>query len=112
MPTGSRTEYDKWRDEVLRTRIATGDLLREWGLVSIRLRACSQPWFNYPTCPVSDAIKIANRARKLLKRVGELKAWSIRLDIKPGRVEQYRELVEKLEELDITLTKIITRWTS
>ena len=106
MPTG-KSEYDKWHDEVHKARIATNDLLREWSLVSFKLRACTQPWFNYPTCPVSEAIKIMNRARRLLKRVGELKEWGVGLDIEPGRVGQYRGLLEVLEELDISLTRVI-----
>jgi len=106
MPTG-KSEYDKWRDEVIKAGIATSDLLREWDLVAYRLRACSQPWTNHPICPVSDAIRIANRARRLLRRVGELKGWGIGLNIEPGRVGQYRELLERLEDLDIRLTKTI-----
>jgi len=109
MPTGSRTEYDKWRDEVHKTRLAVDDLLREWNLVAYRLRACSQPWFNHPyqPCPVSDAISIANRARRLLKRIGELKEWGVGLGVEQGRVGQYRGLLEVLEELDISLTRVI-----
>jgi hypothetical protein len=106
MPTG-KSEYDKWRDEVHKTRLAVNDLTREWNLVAYRLRACSQPWPNHPICPVSEAIKIMNRARRLLKRVGELKEWGVGLDVEQGRVGQYRGLLEVLEELDISLTRVI-----
>ena len=108
MPTG-KSEYDKWRDEVHKAKIATDDLTREWNLVAYRLRACSQPWFNHPyqPCPVSDAISIANRARRLLKRVGELKGWGVGLDVEPERLNHYRGLMARLEELDISLTRVI-----
>jgi hypothetical protein len=106
MPTGSRTEYDRWRDEVHKAKIDTNDLLREWDLVAYRLRACLQPWYKHP-CPVSEAIKIMNRAKRLLKRVGELKEWGVSLNVEPGRLNHYRGLLERLEELDISLTKTI-----
>jgi hypothetical protein len=108
MPTG-KSDYDKWCDEVHKAKIATDDLTREWNLVAYRLRACSQPWFNHPyqPCPVSDAISITNRARRLLKRVGELKEWGVGLDVEPERLNHYRGLLEVLEELDISLTRVI-----
>jgi hypothetical protein len=105
MPTG-KSDYDKWWDEVHKARIATDDLVREWSLVSFKLRACTQPWYRHP-CPISEAIRIENRAKRLLKRVVMLKEWGVGLNVEPGRVDHYRGLLERLEELDITLTKII-----
>ncbi len=100
------TEYDEWWDEVHRARVATDDLLREWSLIAFKLRACTQPWYRHP-CPISKAVKIMNRARRLLKRIGMLKEWGVRLSVEPERLNHYRGLMRRLEELDIALTKVI-----
>jgi hypothetical protein len=86
------TEYDKWWDEAHKARIATDDLVREWSLVSFKLRACAQPWYKHP-CPVSETIKIMNGAKRLLKRVTMLKEWGISLNVELGRLEHYRGLL-------------------
>jgi hypothetical protein len=92
------TEYNKWENNVRRVKNEVDDVVRQWGGVAFRLRACSQSWFNYP-CPVSEGVRIIRQAQLLLQKINELRETAPRFtEDKAGHGKYLMGVLDDCEE--------------
>jgi len=97
------TEYDKWEDNVHKAKNEVDDVVRQWGGVAFRLRACLQS-YNYP-CPVSEGVRIIRQAQLLLQRINELRKTAPRVTEDEANRVVY--LMSVLDDCEAKLRRVI-----
>jgi len=98
------TEHDKWENNIHKAKNEVDDVVMQWGGVASRLRACSQPWYNYP-CPVSEGIRIIRQAQLLLQKINELRETAPR--VTKDKAKNIAYLMSVLDDCEERLRRVI-----
>jgi hypothetical protein len=97
-------EYDKWENNIHKTKNEVDDVISQWGGVASRLRACLQPWYNYP-CPVSEGVRIIRQAQLLLQKINELRENAPRAT--KDKANRMVYLMSLLDDCEAKLRRVI-----